>query len=74
MLLLRPASCLSGSPYTVDVFPYTLEEVKSGQPVVCEVLHASEVLWVRPGVEFLALIAPEIGTCRVCTAWPFFVN
>lgn len=34
-------------PVDIDVFPYTLEEVHSGQPVALEALRTGLVLWQR---------------------------
>ena len=40
----------SGFPVDIDVFPYTLDEVRAGQRVARTALKTGRLLWVRPGV------------------------
>ncbi|MEM3554407.1 MAG: nucleotidyltransferase domain-containing protein [Candidatus Micrarchaeaceae archaeon] len=35
-------------PVDVDVFPYTLEEIRRGQPLAGQALAQGRVLWCRP--------------------------
>jgi predicted nucleotidyltransferase len=39
-------------PVDVDVFPYTWEEVRNGQPVAGEALATGQVLWQREEIDF----------------------
>ncbi len=40
-------------PVDVDVFPYTMAEVRAGQPLARTALARGRVLWRRPGFEGL---------------------
>ena len=40
-------------PVDIDVFPYTLAEVKAGHPVAREALTVGRVLWSRKPLDFL---------------------
>jgi predicted nucleotidyltransferase len=44
-------------PVDVDVFHYTLDEVRRGQPLARQALVRGRVLWHRPGWEGLSEIA-----------------
>ncbi|MCS7252267.1 MAG: nucleotidyltransferase domain-containing protein [Thermoflexus sp.] len=37
------------APVDVQVFPYTVSEIREGQPFACEALSYGKVLWQRPG-------------------------
>ncbi len=38
-------------PVDVDVFPYTVDEIRKGQPLACQALAQGRVLWRRTGFE-----------------------
>ncbi len=42
-------------PIDVDVFPYTLAEIRAGQPLAKEALRTGRLLWQREGVDERAL-------------------
>ena len=43
------------APVDVEVFPYTVEEIRRGQPLAHEALSCGKVLWQRPGFSVDAL-------------------
>lgn len=46
-------------PVDVDVFPYTVEEVRRGQPLAQEALRTGRVLWARRPLHEWGLTLPE---------------
>lgn len=57
-------------PVDVDVFPYTVEEIRRGQPVAQEALRTGRVLWARRPLHEWGLELPceekgheDAGTC-----------
>jgi len=52
-----------GFPVDVDVFPYTLDEIRKGQPLARQALAKGRVLWHRAGFELRRgdLVEPLMG-------------
>lgn len=44
-----PAYLPDHAPVDVEVFPYTVEEIRRGQPLAQEALSYGRILWQRPG-------------------------
>lgn len=49
-----------GFPVDVDVFPYTWEEVRAGQPLAATALAAGKVLFQRKGVKLDSLLSSSV--------------
>lgn len=47
-------------PVDVDVFPYTWEEIRAGQPLALRALATGRILWQREGTN-LQLLLKETG-------------
>lgn len=42
-------------PTDVDVFPYTLDEIRKGQPLARQALSQGRILWQRAGFELASV-------------------
>lgn len=42
-------------PMDVDVFPYTLDEIRKGQPLARQALSQGRILWQRAGFELASV-------------------
>lgn len=42
-------------PTDVDVFPYTLDEIRKGQPLAHQALSQGRILWQRAGFELASI-------------------
>lgn len=56
-----PAYLPDRAPVDVQIFPYTVEEIRRGQPLAREALSSGRALWLRPGfsLEIFNGLTPE---------------
>lgn len=48
-------------PVDLDLFPYTLAEIRGGQPLAREALEKGRLLWQRAGFDLAKISAEEVA-------------